>query len=73
MKKFRCTLQEVIEHSCYIIPELEMPLTLEPKEDDPCSIILKMGGIEVELGTDDEGRLKSIIIPSQQLEVINSY
>ena len=69
-KKFRCQLQEKVELSAYIIPQLEVPFSLEPKEESPCLLIMNIGGIEIELETDEEGNLKSLHIPSQRLKVI---
>lgn len=71
-KRFRCQLQEQIELSAYIIPHFEMYVTLEPREDSPCVLIMKMSGIKIELETDSEGNLNSIIIPSQKLKIIQS-
>ena len=72
VQKFRCQLVEKMELSAYVIPQLEMPFTLEPRETDPCALIMNMGGIRIEIETDSEGSLKSIIIPSQKLKVIHN-
>lgn len=69
-KKFRCTLEEKVELSAYIIPQLEVSFTLEPKEDDPCSLIMELGGMVIELETDEKGELKAVSVPSQKLKVI---
>jgi len=69
-KRFRCSLQEKVELSAYIIPQLEVPFTLEPKEDSPCLLIMHMSGIEIEIETDEEGNLHSLLIPSQRLKVV---
>lgn len=69
-KKFRCTLQESVKLSAYIIPQIEVTYTLKPKEEDPCVLLMRRGGIEMELETDDEGKLLSILIPSKKLQVI---
>jgi len=70
-KKFRCQLQEQLELSAYIIPQLEMSFTLEPKEDSPCILVMNRKGIEIELETDEQGNLKSLVIPSQRLKIIS--
>lgn len=70
VKKFRCALEETIELSAYIIPQLEALFTLGPKEDAPCTLILRLSGWEIELETDEEGTLKTLHIPSQRLKVI---
>ena len=71
-KRFRCTLEENIVLSAYIIPQLEVPFTLEPKEDSPCCLIMHLSGREIEIETDEEGDLKSVVIPSQRLRVTQS-
>ena len=69
-KKFGCSLQERIELSAYIIPQLEASFTLEPQEENPCRLIMKLGGIEVEIETDNQGNLNRLSIPSQKLQVV---
>ena len=69
-KKFGCSLQERIELSAYIIPQLETPFTLEPHEKNPCQLIMKLGGIDIEIEADNGGNLKSLVIPSQKLQVV---
>ena len=71
-KKFRCALEEPAELSAYIIPQLEVPFTLEFKEESPCSLIMQISGIKIELETDDEGNLKSLRIPSQRLQIMHN-
>jgi hypothetical protein len=71
-KKHQCTLKEKIEHSAYIIPQLEVSFTLQPKEGDPCSLIMELSGIQIELETDNNGDLKALYIPSQKLQVVKS-
>ncbi len=69
-KKFRCTLKEKVDLSAYIIPQLETPFTLEPKEDDSCFLIMQINGIQINIETDGNGNLKSLHIPFQNLRVI---
>ncbi len=69
-KKFRCSLEEPIELSAYIIPQLEALFILEPKEESSCSLIMRISGLEIELETDEEGNLSRLVIPSQKLKVI---
>jgi len=71
-KKFRCAFEEPAELSAYIIPQLEVPFTLEFKEESPCSLIMQISGIKIELETDDEGNLKSLRIPSQRLQIMHN-
>ncbi|MFQ5720905.1 MAG: hypothetical protein ACE5GI_00240 [Candidatus Aminicenantales bacterium] len=71
-KKFGCSLQQQLELSAYIIPQLETAFTLEPQEDNPCQLIMKMGGMKVLIETDDQGNLKSLSVPSQKLRVVNT-
>jgi hypothetical protein len=68
-KKFGCSLQAPLELSAYIIPQMESPFTLEPDEERPCTLIMKLGPTQVELVADETGILKAVNIPSQDLRV----
>ncbi len=69
-KKLGCSLQEKVELSAYIIPQLETSFTLEPQEDNPCQLIMKLGGVEIIIDTDNQGNLNSLSVPSQKLRVV---
>lgn len=71
-KKFMCALEEEIELSAYIIPQLENPFTLSPVDGEPCSLIMLLSGIRIELQTDDEGNLIAFSVPAQRLEVLRT-
>jgi hypothetical protein len=71
-KKFRCGLQETAEISAYIIPQMEIPSTLGPKQDFPCRLVLRMGTTEIEIETDEEGVLNSLDISSQNLRIMRT-
>jgi hypothetical protein len=71
-KKYRCDLQEKIDISAYIIPQMEVPATLEPKKDDPCRLIIRLAATEIELETNEEGILNTMDIPSQNLRVLKT-
>lgn len=71
-KKYKCTLEEKIELSAYIIPQLENPFSLSPVEGESCSLIMQLGGIRIELQTDNEGALIALSVPDQRLEVIRT-
>ena len=68
-KKFRCELQGKAELSAYIIPQIEVPLILEPKGGNPCSLDLKISETTVNLETDKDGHFISLRIPAQSLKV----
>jgi hypothetical protein len=68
-KKFRCHLLEPVELSAYIIPLFEVPLTLKSDDDSPCSMSLEIGGMTMEMETDDEGSLNFLQSPAQKLKV----
>lgn len=70
-KRFRCGLAEKKEFSAYIIPQLEVPLTVEPVEGAPCRLAVDMAGVRVEIETDARGSLIELVIPSQSLRVKN--
>jgi len=71
-KKFRCGLQETVEISAYIIPQMEIPSTLGPKQDFPCRLVLRMGTTEIEIETDEGGVLNSLDISSPNLRVLRT-
>jgi hypothetical protein len=71
-KKFRCALQERVEISAYIIPQMEIPATLEPKQDFPCCLMFQWGPTQIEIKTDEQGSLVGIEIPSQNLRVLRT-
>jgi len=71
-KKYKCTLEEKIELSAYIIPQFESPFTLSPVEGVPCSLIIQLSGTRIELQTDDEGNLIALSVPAQRLEVLRT-
>jgi hypothetical protein len=68
-KKFQCSLEGKVVLSAYIIPQLEVSFTLEAKEDSPCVLVMHMSGIEVEIETDEQGSLRSLVIPSKRLRI----
>ncbi len=68
-KKFRCHLQEPVKLSAYIIPLFEVPLSVEFDEESPCTMILEISGITMEMETDDKGSLKFLHSPAQKLKV----
>jgi hypothetical protein len=71
-KKFRCGLQETADISAYIIPQMEIPATIEPKQDSPCHLVLRLGSTEIEIATDEEGVLNSLDISSQNLRILRT-
>ena len=68
-KKFRCSLERSVSVSAYIIPQMEIPATLEPHKDSPCRYILRLGPTEIEITADEQGFLDGLDIPSQNLRV----
>ncbi len=71
-KKLRCSLEEKAEFSAYIIPQLEVSFTLESEEETPCVLLQHLSGIEVTIETDEQGRLRSLTIPSKRLWITQS-
>jgi len=69
-KKFPCSLTEKAEFSAYVIPHFESPFTLESSEENPCLMIMDLAGTETQIGMDDGGKLMSLTIPLQNLEVV---
>jgi hypothetical protein len=68
-KKYRCLLEEKTDLSAYLVPELEIPFSLEPDAEDPCMLLMDMGGVEINLKTDGQGNLTFLQIPSRKLRV----
>jgi hypothetical protein len=69
-KKYLCNLEESTEQSAYIIPQVETPFVLSPQEDMPCSLLMEMGATQIELVTDESGRLNVLHIPLQKLRIV---
>jgi hypothetical protein len=69
-KKFLCNLEESVELSGYIIPQVETPFILGPQEDIPCSLLMELGATQIELITDEQGRLNELRIPLQKLRIV---
>ena len=70
-KKYGCRMEEKKNLSSYIIPQLEIPFTLEPSEEDPCLLLMQINGIQIELKTNEYGQLKILQIPSSNLRITN--
>jgi hypothetical protein len=71
-KKYRCGLQETTNISAYIIPQMELPGTLEPGQDSPCHLLLHLGPADIEIVTDEDGVLAELAISSQSLKVVRT-
>ena len=69
-KKFQCDLEESVELYGYIIPQVETPFILGPQEDIPCSLLMELGATQIELITDEQGRLNELRIPLQKLRIV---
>lgn len=71
-KKFRCGLQETTPVSAYLIPQMEISATLEPKQGSPCRLIMQLGPTQIEIETDEEGTLIVLDISSQNLRILRT-
>jgi len=71
-KKYACSLEEKLELSAYIIPQLEESFVLEPAEEAPCSLLVQFDSTLIELETDETGSLMALAIPSQRIKVIRN-
>ncbi|MFW6139973.1 MAG: hypothetical protein ACOC5S_01280 [Acidobacteriota bacterium] len=70
-KKYKCSLQEEKEGlSAYIIPQAEVSFSLSPSEGESCVLLMKMGTTVIELETGEQGTLKGLRIPSQNIRVL---
>lgn len=71
-KRFGCALEEKTDLAAYLIPQTEIPATVEPFPDTPCRMRLLLGSTEVILATDEQGSLLGLEIPSQSLRVVRT-
>jgi len=71
-KKYLCGLQEATAVSAYIIPQMEVSATLQPKQDSPCHFVLILGPTEVEISSNEDGILNGLDIPSQSIKVVRT-
>jgi hypothetical protein len=71
-KKYACRLEEATVISAYIIPQMEVSATLQPKQDFPCRLVLNLGPTEIEMETDEEGGLNGMDISSQSLKIVRT-
>lgn len=71
-KKFRCGLQESTPVTAYIIPQMEIPATLEPKQGSPCCLLMQLGPTQIAIETDEEGTLIVLDISSQNLRILRT-
>jgi hypothetical protein len=70
-KKYQCSLEEEKEGlSAYIIPQAETSFSLSPSEEEECVLLMEIGAAVIELETDENGTLKSLHNPSQNIRVV---
>jgi len=69
VKRYRCGLKGKVEVSAYLIPQVEIPGSLESAAGNPCALTLKLAGVEITLETDADGRLLSLSMPAQNIRV----
>ena len=72
-KRFGCGVEGKRELMAYIIPQIETPFILETSKQDPCRLVLHLGETRVELDINDQGRLRRLSIPSQNLEAVDDF
>jgi len=72
-KRFGCGMEERKVLSAYVIPQMEIPLTVQAGEENPCLLSLQLGDTFVELEIDTDSRLLRLRIPAQNLEALNDF
>lgn len=72
-KRFGCGMDERRDLSAYVIPQMEIPITIDASEENPCLLYIQLGETLVELEIDDGGRLKRLRFPSQDLEAVDDF
>ncbi len=60
--------QEKATFRAYVVPQLEVSVSVEPDTANPLFFHLNLVGVKIELLTDKDGFLKSLSIPSQGME-----
>jgi hypothetical protein len=53
----------------YIVPQMEVDIIIEPDKEKKNSFHLNLAGVKIEILTDGNGKLHSLLIPSQSIEV----
>jgi hypothetical protein len=71
-KKLRCSLQEKVEFSAYVIPQMEAPLLCAPVEESSCLITVQLNSVVIDIQTDESGELISLVVPSQNLRILKA-
>jgi len=71
-KKMGCRLEEKLELSSYVVPQLEEKFSLEPDTENPCLLILMYQETRLELDTNEQGMLLELRIPSQGIKVVRN-
>lgn len=61
-------LAEKIEIPAFIVPQMEVTLSAEPDKENAHLFHLHLAGIKIELLTDEQGFVKSVSIPAQNIE-----
>lgn len=71
-KRFGCGVKDKVEVSAYIVPQVEVPGTVQSDPANPCLLDMNESGVQIVLETDAEHHLISVTIPSQNIRVTNN-
>ncbi|NIM57693.1 MAG: alpha/beta fold hydrolase [Candidatus Aminicenantes bacterium] len=68
-KKVKDSGKEKMTIPAYIVPQLEVSLSVVPDTENPHLFNLILAGVNIELLTDEQGYIESLSIPSQSIQV----
>ena len=68
-KKAISLIKEKQTLPAYIVPQLEVNMIVEPDKEKKNSFHLNLAGVKIDILTDENGKLYSLLIPSQSIEV----
>ena len=68
-KKVKSLGKEKMTIPAYIVPQLEVTLSIVPDSENDCLFNLILAGVNIELLTDEQGYIESLSIPSQSIKV----
>ena len=61
-------LREKMTFKAYIVPQMEVNLTVEPDSKNPRLLHLNLVGVKIDVLTDDEGFMEKVSVPGQMFE-----
>jgi hypothetical protein len=69
VKKAISSIKETQTLPAYIVPQIEVKITIEPDRKKKNLFHLNLAGVKIEILANDKGKLNSLLIPSQSFKV----